>query len=155
MIERAVAVAAALARRFEGLYLRPYLCPAGVPTIGYGATYYEDGTRVTLSDPAITRERAEALLLWMVRTVYLPKVLALCPGVHSPELLAALIDFAFNLGGGALKASTLRRKVNGRDWAAVPAEIRKWNKAGGRILLGLVKRREAEIAVLGMNFGMN
>ena len=66
MIELAVKVAAALARMFEGLYLSPYLCPAGVPTLGYGATYYEDGTRVTLSDPAITRERAEELLLWMV-----------------------------------------------------------------------------------------
>ena len=63
MIDRSVQVAAALARRFEGLYLTPYLCPAGVPTIGYGATYYEDGTRVTLHDPKITRARAEALLL--------------------------------------------------------------------------------------------
>lgn len=72
MKELAVKVAAALARMFEGLYLSPYLCPAGVATLGYGATYYEDGTRVQLSDPPITRERAEALLLWMIQTKYLP-----------------------------------------------------------------------------------
>jgi lysozyme len=145
----AVQVAAALMRRFEGLYLLPYLCPAGIPSIGYGATYYQDGTRVTLKDPAITREIAEALLLWMVRTIYLPAVLKLCPGVDSPERLAALIDFAFNLGTGRLAASTLRRRVNANRWADVPAEFRKWVRGGGRVLRGLVLRREAEIALLG------
>ena len=146
MIELAVKVAAALARMFEGLYLSPYLCPAGVPTLGYGATYYEDGTRVTLSDPAITRERAEALLLWMVRTKYLPAVIRLCPGVQDPRLLAALIDFTFNLGAGSLKSSNLRRCVNAEDWEALPDEFRKWVRGGGRVLKGLVRRREAEIA---------
>ena len=148
MIELAVAVAAALARRFEGCYLTPYLCPAGVPTIGYGATYYDDGTSVTLLDPSITRERAEALLLWLVRTRYLPAVLRLCPGVDNPQRLAALIDFAFNLGAGALKSSTLRRKVNAGAWDEVPAELRKWVKASGKVLRGLFLRREAEVALV-------
>ena len=144
----AVQVAAALARRFEGLYLSPYLCPAGVPTIGYGATYYEDGTPVTLRDAPITRERANALLLWMVRKMYLPAVVVLCPRVSDPNRLAALIDFAFNLGSKRLKTSTLRRKVNAGDWEAVPAELRKWIRGGGKVLRGLVIRREAEIAIL-------
>lgn len=144
----AVQVAAALARRFEGLYLSPYLCPAGVPTIGYGATYYEDGTPVTLRDAPITRERANALLLWMVRKVYLPAVVVLCHRVSDPNRLAALIDFAFNLGSKRLKTSTLRRKVNAGDWEAVPAELRKWIRGGGKVLRGLVIRREAEIAIL-------
>lgn len=144
----AVQVAAALARRFEGLYLSPYLCPAGVPTIGYGATYYEDGTPVTLRDAPITRERANSLLLWMVRKVYLPAVVVLCPRVSDPNRLAALIDFAFNLGSKRLKTSTLRRKVNAGDWEAVPAELRKWIRGGGKVLRGLVLRREAEIAIL-------
>lgn len=148
MLDQAVPVAAALARRFEGLYLCPYLCPAGVPTIGYGATYYEDGAHVQLNDPAISKERAEALLLWMVRTRYLPAVVRLCPGVDGPRRLASLIDFAFNLGAGNLKASTLRRKVNASDWDAVPGELRKWNKAGGRVLRGLTLRREAEVALI-------
>ncbi len=147
MSELAVSVATALARRFEGLYLRPYLCPAGVPTIGFGATYYEDGTRVQLTDPPITRERAEALLVWMVRTQYLPAVLRLCPGADSPERLAALIDFTFNLGARNLRSSNLRRRVNERDYDAVPGELRKWVRAGGRVLRGLVRRREAEITI--------
>ena len=143
-----VAIAAALARRFEGCYLRPYLCPAGVPTIGYGATFYEDGARVTLLDPAITSARAEALLLWHIKHVYLPAVRKLCPEVDDPESLAALIDFAFNLGAGNLRASTLRRKVNAQEWEAVPGELQKWNKAGGRVLRGLTIRRGAEAALV-------
>lgn len=145
----AVEIAAALCRRFEGLYLRPYLCPAGVATIGYGATYYEDGRKVMLSDPPITKERAEALLLWMVRTKYLPAVVQLCPAIDTPERAAALIDFTFNLGAGNLRASTLRRKVNAGDWDAVPAELMKWVRAGGRVLTGLVRRRQAEVELVG------
>ena len=148
MIELAILVALALMRRFEGLYLTPYLCPAGVPTIGFGATYYEDGTRVTLFDPAITRERAEALLIWMVRTVYLPQVMRLCPGIDNPQRLAAIIDFTFNLGASALKTSTLRRKINEGAWDYVPAELRKWVKGGGKVLRGLVYRREAEVVLV-------
>ena len=148
MIELAILVAMALMRRFEGLYLTPYLCPAGVPTVGYGATYYEDGTSVTLHDPAITRERAEALLIWMVRTVYLPQVMRLCPGIDSPNRLAAIIDFTFNLGGSALKNSTLRRKINASLWDQVPSEIRKWVRGGGKVLRGLEIRREAEVVLI-------
>jgi lysozyme len=140
----AIDVAAILARRFEGLYLSPYLCPAGVPTIGYGATYYEDGTAVELTDPPITRERAEALLQWQIRTRYLPAVLRLCPEVDNAQRLAALVDFAFNLGSGALAASTLRRRVNAGEWSDVPTQLRRWVHAGGRVLRGLVLRREAE-----------
>jgi len=97
-IDLAIEVAQALIRRWEGCYLRPYLCPAGVPTIGYGATYYEDGTRVALTDDPISKERAEALLVWMVKTKYLPPVLKLCPGIDNPDRIAAIIDFTFNLG---------------------------------------------------------
>lgn len=150
-VDLAVQVAAALCRRFEGCYLRPYLCPAGVPTIGYGATYYEDGRRVTLADAPITRARAESLLLWMVRTRYLPAVLKLCPGLAEPGRLAALIDFTFNLGAGALRGSTLRKRVNAGRWNDVPAELRKWDKAGGRRLRGLTRRREAEVTVWEMS----
>ena len=128
----------------------PYLCPAGVPTIGYGATYYEDGTRVTLHDVPITRERAEALLLWHVKTVYLPAVLRWCPAVihETPGRVAALIDWTFNLGSGNLRASSLRRRVNAAAWDLVPDELRKWSKARGRVLRGLTARREAEASLV-------
>ena len=144
----ATQVAAALCRRFEGLFLKPYLCPAGIPTIGYGATYYENGRRIQLSDPDITREQAEALLLWMVRTVYLPAVLKLCPGVMDANRLAALIDFAFNLGAGQLSASTLRKRVNAGRWDDVPGELMKWVNGGGKTLAGLVRRRTADAALI-------
>lgn len=145
-----LAIAAALARRFEGLYLSPYLCPAGVPTIGYGATYYEDGTPVTLKDAPITRERAEELLLWMIKTVYAPAVMRLFPNADqlSPGLVAALIDFAFNLGPAALRNSTLRRKIIAGMMDEVPAEFMKWVKAGGKTLRGLFLRREADVRAI-------
>jgi lysozyme len=76
-----------------------------------------------LDDPPITQERAEALLLWMVRKVYLPVVVQLCPGVQEPGLLAALIDFTFNLGSGRLKGSNLRRVVNAGQVEEVPREL--------------------------------
>lgn len=148
MRELAAATAAALARRFEGLFLAPYLCPAGVPTIGYGATFYMDGRRVQLTDPPISRETAERLLLWMVTNKFLPAALRLCPGVNNPDRLAALIDFTFNLGAGNFSASTLRKRVNAGRWGDVPAELRKWNKGGGRVLRGLVLRRQAEIDLI-------
>jgi len=144
----ALAVALALIRRFEGFRPRPYLCPAGVPSIGYGSTRYLDGRAVQLTDPPISREAAERLLLVQVRRTYLPAVLALCPGVSDPNHLAALIDFAYNLGAGNLSASTLRRKVNANDWKAAAVEFLRWVRGGGRMLPGLVKRRQAEVALL-------
>lgn len=146
----ALEIAAALCRRFEGFAARPYLCPAGVPTIGYGATHYLDGRRVTLTDPPITKEGAERLLLRQIERIYLPAVLRQCPALasESPERLAALIDWTFNLGEGNLRASTLRRKVNAEAWDDVPREILKWNRGGGVVLRGLVLRREAEAALI-------
>jgi lysozyme len=144
----AVELAAQLCRRFEGLRLRPYLCPAGVPTIGYGNTRYLDGRAVQLTDPAIDATTANVMLLASLRGTYLPAVLQLCPGVDDARRLAALLDFTYNLGAGNLRASTLRRKVNVGDWASVPAELRKWVRGGGRVLPGLVARREAEAALI-------
>lgn len=144
----ALAIAAALCRRFEGLYLKPYLCPAGVATVGFGSTRYENGARVQLTDAPITRQRAEELLLWELRTVCLPAVMRLCPDVDTPGRLAALVDFTYNLGQGKLKASTLRKRVNAGDWDRVPGELRKWVKGGGRVLPGLVRRREAEVGMV-------
>lgn len=144
----AVEIAEALCIRWERVMLTPYLCPAGVPTIGVGATYYEDGTAVTLNDPAISAEQAKALLRWMITTRYLPAVVRLCPYINTPQRLAAIIDFTFNLGSGALRSSNLRRRINAGDWPAVPAELRKWVWAGGRRLRGLARRREADVALL-------
>lgn len=141
----AIAIAKALAAHFEGFYSKPYLCPAGVPTIGFGATYYEDGTPVTLADPPISRERAERLLAFHILRRFMPATIKLCPNIDTPGRLGALTDFAFNLGSGRLRSSALRRKILAGDWEAVPGELRKWTRGGGRVLRGLVLRREAEI----------
>lgn len=137
-------IAAALCRRFEGLFLHPYLCPAGVPSIGYGTTHYADGRAVTLNDPPISKAQAERLLFLQIRDVYLPAVQRLCPGIDTAERLAAIIDWCYNLGAGNLKASTMRRRINAGRWPEVPAEIRKWIRGGGKVLKGLVIRRQAE-----------
>lgn len=141
----AVAVASILIRRWEGFRSSPYLCPAGVPTIGYGFTHYADGTAVTLGDPPMTREAAQRLLERLLCTQYIPATIKLCPTIDSPERLGAITDFVYNLGSGNLRASTLRRKILAGDWGAVPAQLRKWTRAGGKILRGLALRREAEI----------
>jgi lysozyme len=138
-----------LCKHFEGFKSKPYLCPAGVPTIGFGATTYLDGKPVTMDDPQISRQAAEALLEASIRRIYLPGVLRLCPGlVMHPGALNAVVDFAFNLGVGRLQTSTLRKRLNARDWAGAAEQLRKWVRGGGKILPGLVRRREAEIALL-------
>lgn len=146
----AVEIAAALCRRFEGFRAEPYLCPAGVPTIGYGATYYLNGTAVTLRDRPLSLEAADRLLVRQIETVYLPAALRQCPTLadEAPERLAAIVDWTFNLGEGRLRASTLRQRIETGDWNAVPAELRKWVRGGGRVLPGLVARREAEAALV-------
>ncbi|MBP8231775.1 MAG: lysozyme [Rhizorhabdus sp.] len=142
----AAAVARALISRWEGFRSRPYLCPAGVPTIGYGFTHYADGTRVTLTDPPMERAAGDALLDHLLRTKYLRAAAVLCPTLSDPGHLGAITDFCFNLGAGALRASTLRQKILHQDWSAVPGQLRRWVRAQGRILPGLVARREAEAA---------
>lgn len=144
----ALAVAEALCRRFEGFYSRPYLCPAGVPSVGYGSTRYPNGEAVRLTDPAITRKTALDMLAGDLRRKYLPAVRKLCPAIDDPGRLAAIIDFAYNLGPGNLQASTLRRRINADRWEEVPRELRRWNKAAGKVLRGLTLRREAEAELI-------
>ena len=148
MIDEALPIACALARRFEGFRARPYMCPAGIPTIGYGATYYLDGRQVKLTDPPVSREAAERMLLVMMSRNYLAPTLRMAPNVDTPGRLAALADFAFNLGLARLKGSTLRRRALAGDWRGVRVELAKWTRGGGRVLPGLVTRRAAEAALV-------
>ncbi len=146
-------IAAELCRRFEGFRSKPYLCPAGVATIGYGNTYYPGGRRVQLTDPAITEPRARELLMHELFNTYLPGVARQCPilvtlAARDPGKLNAIVDFAYNLGVGNLQISTLRRKINEQNWPAARDQLMRWTKAGGRELPGLVKRRRAEAAYL-------
>jgi len=145
-----VDLAAELCRRFEGFKSKPYLCPAGIPTIGYGSTYYSDGKKVTLQDPAITEVEARALLLSELRHTYAPGVMRLCPGLATnPAAFNAIVDFCYNLGVGRLQTSTLRRKINAQDWEGAKEQLMLWTRGGGKVLPGLVKRRTAECALIG------
>lgn len=148
-------IAAELCRRFEGYRAQPYLCPAGVPTIGYGSTHYADGRKVTLQDTAMSEPEARALLMVELFNTYAPGVLRQCPGLLPLALLTddwrklnAIVDFAYNLGVGRLQTSTLRRKINACDWQGAAQELAKWVRGGGRVLPGLVRRRSAEAALL-------
>ena len=136
--------AASICRRFEGLYLKPYLCPAGVPTIGYGATFYQDGKKVSLRDKPITREQAEDLLMYHLKQYFLKEVLLLCYTLDTECKAASILDFAFNVGLGNLKISTLRKRILAKNWEDVPNQLMRWNKANGKVLKGLTLRREAE-----------
>ena len=132
----------ALIKQFEGFSPTVYVCPAGYPTIGYGHVVKPQEREQFAG--GITTEKAEALLRQDVQTAE-RAVLRLIAVALTDGQFDALVSFTFNLGAGALQRSTLRRKVNRGDHAAVPAEFRKWVWAGGRRLEGLVRRREAEI----------
>ena len=146
----ALEITSALCRTFEGLYLQPYLCPAGVPTIGIGSTLYEDGTPVKLTDPPITPERAESLLQLTLLRDYLPGVVKASPILLAhPNKLGAMVDFAYNCGVPRYKSSTLRKRIDEGNWSAAKVECMKWNRGGGKVLPGLTKRRQAESLLLG------
>ena len=148
-MREALKIAVTLCKQFEGLRLEPYLCPAGIPTIGYGSVYKPDGSKVTLADPPISAATAE---LWLIQTLsgsYMPAVLKASPSlVGFPAALGAIIDFTYNLGASRYRASTLRKRVDAQDWQGAKDEIVKWNKGGGKILPGLVLRRAAEAKLL-------
>lgn len=148
-MKEAIEIAAGLCRHFEGFSDRPYLCPAGYWTLGYGATYLLTGEPVTAHSNPVTKEQANDLL-YADLARFSKQTIILCPSLSAehPRRVGAILDFVYNLGPGRLKISTLRKKINSGDWEDVPAELRKWVMGGGRVLPGLVRRREAEIALL-------
>jgi len=142
-------IAAELCRRFEGYRGKPYLCPAGIATIGYGSTHYADQRKVTLDDPPIDEPTARALLMVELEHTYLPGVIRNCPGLLADERKCnAVVDFAYNLGVGRLQTSTLKRKINANDWDGAKEQLMLWTRGGGKVLPGLLKRRTAECALL-------
>jgi lysozyme len=131
-------------KRFEGFRSAPYKCPAGVPTIGYGATFYPGGKKVTMTDKTITEVEATALLQSML-VKFEQYVDSYCIDTVTQNQFDALVSFCYNLGPANLKASTLLKKVNANpNDETIRAEFMKWTKAGGRTLKGLVTRRTAE-----------
>jgi lysozyme len=133
-----------LIKSFEGLILNPYKCPSGVPTIGYGNTFYENRIKVTLKDPPITKERAEELLKHTLLT-FEQYVDSYCTDLLNQNQFDALVSFCYNVGPNNLKNSTLLKKINKNpNYPSIKDEFLKWNKSGGIALAGLARRRAAE-----------
>lgn len=146
---QALILAANLCRFFEGFSSKPYICPAGYPTIGYGTVYKPDGTKVTMQDAPISRELADEWLMRELQNNYMAGVLKASPIlIRNQRLLAAITDFAYNLGVGRYRASTLKRRVDANDLPGIEVELKKWVRGGGKVLPGLVKRRQAEIDLI-------
>lgn len=132
-----------LVKKAEGLRLTAYLCPAGKWTIGYGSTFYEDGKRVKEGDTILPSE-AEPLLHHTLE-MFGGEVAALIRVQLNANQFGALCSFAFNVGITQFSLSTLLKKVNRNpNDPSIDFEFRRWNKANGRILQGLVNRRRAE-----------
>ena len=156
-----------LMHRFEGFRNKPYLCPADIWTIGYGHVLYQEQIRLPVIRPADnpnvlirkkyplkpednrvwSKEEIDALFRKDVAS-FERGVLRLVPGVVGRQgSFDALVSISFNFGLGNLQRSTIRMRANRGDWEGAAEAFRVWVKGGGKVLPGLVKRREAEIAL--------
>lgn len=148
-MQEALELAAPLVKRFEGCAKRgpdgliyPYICAAGFSTQGWGIVV------PSMDVPPITQDMADAIFMRELPR-YMTDALRASPGLAKhPRRLAAITSFVFNLGAARYRASTLRKRVDAEDWAGACEEILKWNRGGGRVLPGLVKRRQAEAELL-------
>ena len=138
-----------LIKQFEGFEPVAYLCPAGVPTIGYGHTKTVTAQDVR-SKRTISEDEAEALLMEDVRDAE-SAVERLITVPLTDNQFSSLVSWTFNLGEWNLKSSTLRRKLNRGDYQSVPGEMARWVRAGSITLAGLIRRRKAEGALFASN----
>ncbi|MBH3360774.1 lysozyme [Pseudomonas guariconensis] len=127
-------------KSFEGLRLQAYKDAVGVWTIGYGTT------RGVNAGMKISKEQAERMLLNDVQR-FEPEIERLVGVPLSQNQWDALVSFTYNLGAANLESSTLLRKLNAGDYAGAADQFQRWNKAGGKVLAGLTRRREAERAL--------
>jgi GH24 family phage-related lysozyme (muramidase) len=146
-----LAPALAIIQQFEGCRLQAYRCPAGIPTIGWGATRYLPPRGAVRMGDTITQTHADELLRRDLLDLRGPGLLTLLPVAAgwAPNRIAALVSWAYNVGLGAVEESSLRRRIlAGEDPAKVAAEeLPRWNKADGKPLEGLARRRAAEVAL--------
>ena len=126
-----------LIKKFEGCELEAYKCAAGVWTIGYGSI------KGVKQGDTITQEEADNLLLYEMDEYegYINDAVNVDLNQNQFD---ALVSWVFNLGPSNLSSSTLLTRINNKDWKDVPNQIKRWNKAGGKVLEGLIRRREAE-----------
>lgn len=133
-----------LIKKYEGCKLTAYKCPAGVWTIGYGNTFYENGSTVKPGDK-ITQERADQLFRNILEKKFVEPIRKLIVSDINDNMFSAIVSFTYNVGIGNLKSSTLLKKVNANPYdQTISLEFKKWVKSAGKVLPGLVRRRESE-----------
>jgi lysozyme len=133
-----------LIKKKEGFVSIPYKCQAGVPTIGYGSTYYENGTKVTMSDPGITEEQATKLLSNTIKGFEKAVNTYVTSDINQNQF-DALVSFTYNVGPDQFKKSTLLKYINNNpNDPNIAPEFSKWVKVKGNVSKGLVKRRAEE-----------
>ncbi len=133
-----------LIKKFEGFSAKPYLCSAGVPTIGYGSTYYANGVKVKMTDSPISEEWAEELLQKVV-THYERGVDSMTRDDINQNQFDALVSFAYNVGLTNYKNSTLLKRVNANPKDPdIQKQFMKWVRAAGKVIKGLINRRTVE-----------
>jgi len=136
----------ALIKHFEGCKMQAYQCSAGIWTIGYGNTFFENGRPVKKGD-TITKGRADSMVKYVVEKFAISVDQMVKRHIHQHEF-DALVSFCYNVGVGNLEKSTLLRKVNmNAPLEEIEAEFMRWNKSKGQVLPGLTKRRKAEAAL--------
>jgi lysozyme len=129
---------------FEGLMLKPYLCSAKIPTIGYGNTYYPNGKRVTLLDAQITKEYAFEIFK-EIADKFAKRVASMVKKPLTQNQFNSLVSFTYNVGTGAFSTSTLLKKVNANpNDLTIRTEFMRWNKANRVVVNGLTRRRKKE-----------
>ena len=132
-----------LIKEFEGFSSVAYLCPAKIPTIGYGNTFWEDGRKVRLGEQ-ISKTKALELLEFVANKDFASKIYPLIKVEVNQNQFDAMVSLTYNIGVGAFSSSTLLRKVNAKDFIGASNEFLKWDKAGGKPLSGLTRRRQRE-----------
>ena len=136
-----------LIKKFESFKSKPYLCPASVPTIGYGSTYYPDGKKVTLQDKEITEEKAFEILEYIANKDFGSNINKVVKVPLNQNQFDALVSFAYNIGNGNFNSSTLLRWLNQGNYKEASMQLLRWDKSKGIVLNGLTKRRKAEKAL--------
>ena len=140
-----------LIKEFEGFSANAYLCPAKIPTIGYGNTFWEDCRKVKLGEQ-ISKTDALELLEKVVNKDFADKIFPLIKVKVSQNQFDAMVSLAYNIGVGNFSKSTLLKKVNSGDFDGASNEFLKWNKSSGKELLGLTKRRKREYEMFKNDF---
>ena len=133
-----------LIKEFESFKSKPYLCPSGVPTIGYGSTYYPDGKKVTLQDKEITEQKACEILEYIANKDFGNNINKVVKTPLNQNQFDALVSFSYNVGNGNFNSSTLLKLLNQGFYNEASMQLLRWDKASGMPLAGLTKRRKAE-----------